>query len=498
MVLRTKGVRGSAPIAPNSKTCTSWGAWSRWARIAATWGMPKPMKAVFWFSSRRAHWAIMNSASVNSRGGLIVCFRRSSVSLAHGGPAAEPVQALEPHPLFQHLRVRGHRVDVPVEVLLEPALTLELVVLAPVLVVHLVEAGHAPRIGAERRVDHRVHHVVGDRGLGGILPDIVVVDDLVGRDDHATGGHGRLEGRDTGPEAASITVDIGLMDVDEAHVGVERGDQRHGLAAEGIRHHLGAGVRERVGAQERPGWKEGHPHGPREMAEGQGAVGPLAHTDAACLHGPVQGIAEAHEAHIDSRHRARRRQQSRLHQSELGAVPEVPAALPDDLPDQAERTSREGGEVEGDVGAVLDESGDSVCLRAGLVDEVPALVIAHPRADHIGIREAKFACAAGEDIHTHPGPLWLGGTAAPGQRSGQSLAKPPGTVKHFTRQDKGLRTFPPPASEGGLRPPSGPRPRTQCQPQDGHTGWPRASEASNPETAPAGPLEAERPWSRYF
>jgi hypothetical protein len=52
-------------MAPNSKTWTSWGAWVRWARIAATCGIPKPMNAVFWSSSSRAHWAIMNSASVN-------------------------------------------------------------------------------------------------------------------------------------------------------------------------------------------------------------------------------------------------------------------------------------------------------------------------------------------------------------------------------------------------------------------------------------------------
>src|SRR3990172_2734341 len=130
MVFRTNGVSGVEPMAPNSKTCTSWGAWMRWARMAATWGMPKPMNAVFWSSSRRAHWAIMNSASVNVRALVLIerpvaATRSRLVAFLDGRAAAERRQALEPHALLEHLFVGRHRVDVHVEVLGEAALALE-------------------------------------------------------------------------------------------------------------------------------------------------------------------------------------------------------------------------------------------------------------------------------------------------------------------------------------------------------------------------------------
>src|SRR3972149_4348966 len=150
MVLRTNGVRGVGPMAPNSKTCTSWGAWIRWARIAATWGMPNPLKAVFWSPSRRAQRAIITSASVYSlligsprtagivgfrsprplgpqpQGGLRLALRprdvlrlalpRSPVALLDGGAAAEVVEAGQPHALLEHLQGRPHAVHVFVQV----------------------------------------------------------------------------------------------------------------------------------------------------------------------------------------------------------------------------------------------------------------------------------------------------------------------------------------------------------------------------------------------
>ncbi|MBF8262199.1 MAG: hypothetical protein HW376_1728 [candidate division NC10 bacterium] len=160
-------------------------------------------------------------------------------------------------------------------------------VLQKVFRIHLVHSLRPARQAAKWGIDNGIYKIVRNGGLRWLLPDVIGRDDLFGGNDGALGGHRGLQRRNPGAEAAGVAIDVTLMDMHQSYVGVDSRDQRDRLSGEWILNDLGPGIGQRVGGQQIPARQEGNPHRPGEVAQRQGAVGPLGDFDPPLLHRPA-------------------------------------------------------------------------------------------------------------------------------------------------------------------------------------------------------------------
>ena len=268
--------------------------------------------------------------------------------------------------------------------------------LREVLLVGVVEAGHVARVGAVGDLADGVNQVEGNYGPVGVVPDLLVVNDLLGGQYQALGGHGELPVLDCDAVYLGVAVHVAPVDVHEDEVGVAGGEEAEGLTCEGVLHHAGGALAEGVGAQHYPGGDEGEAHGGRLEPPLEAGVGDLPHhPHRASLHGAAAGGGEAPELVAEA----------------VGALYLVDDSAADEDIDVVDRRLGRHGEVapslayhlvdgghahpdvaEAPEGEVVTVSGEAPhCLAEGhaLVPLDAALVIPHPAAGLVGVHPAE-------------------------------------------------------------------------------------------------------------
>ena len=143
--------------------------------------------------------------------------------------AADVAELLHTHDLLQVLLVRVNRVDVFFEILAEIACEHRAHRLNHAFRIGRIVALHGTRVCAEWRVYHRVDGEVRDRGPDRIAPQFVGRNDLFRRDDHPPRSERAFLMRDAGTEDPCVAVLVGLVDVDNRHVRIERRRQQDRL-----------------------------------------------------------------------------------------------------------------------------------------------------------------------------------------------------------------------------------------------------------------------------
>src|SRR3990172_5518325 len=276
-----------ARVPPNSKMVTRFGACMRWAREAASIGMPVPMKAVVLSVIIRA--AVQTSSSVGeypSDTGLFIVH-----SLRHGFEAFETF----PPDKFQVFPVIFNPVDVLVEIGLGGGRLLG--GFNPLLYVFLVthmDVAHLAWMGSERCVHYSVHQIVGDDGAVRVAADNLSVYDFLSADDHPLTGARHLSRKATDPVYLGIAEFVCPVHMDQAHIQDQGWHQTDWVPCEWAFDHLGGAVFQGIGAQHRAYRDEGYAHGGGLEARGEGGVAPFnTGLHPPTLHFPAEDIGDA-------------------------------------------------------------------------------------------------------------------------------------------------------------------------------------------------------------
>ncbi len=164
------------------------------------------------------------------------------------------------------------------------------------------------------------------------------------------------------PSTGRVAVDVGAVDVDEAHIGVERGHRGQLHAREGTDDLPGRAVFVFVRAHQRAHRQEGDTHCGRLVAPAQGGVAPLRHAHLAALHvAPCVGREAAHLQADDVGGVAAveafaRGQDLEVVRGGMAGKAQVLAPLADDLVQDGGGDAHTPEPAGGDVVAIVDEA----------------------------------------------------------------------------------------------------------------------------------------------
>src|SRR5215471_1997598 len=257
-----------APITPPSKRIVRPGPWSRWAKVAASSGMPTPANTTCPSFNWRALRTASSSLAVYAD--LCVIDRRSRPrglqdlvdpdEIEKRGPGFRPVH--EPIEIFVHPgdRIVVYEVDVILHVSHH----------------RLVDAVALMWRGPEWQFDHRVDSEEGNFCLIRRTADLIIGHEAFGSQDHLVGRHRQIDIHELQSTNLRVPICIATLDMNKRHIWVERRYEQKLLAGERADHFLGFGPLIDDGrTQHRAYGNKWHAHGASAEAHSHRHMAPL-------------------------------------------------------------------------------------------------------------------------------------------------------------------------------------------------------------------------------
>ena len=241
-------------------------------------------------------------------------------------------------------------------------------------------AVHVPGVAAEGNLAHGIDTPVGNESRRGIPANLVRGDDALAGDDEFLGRPGEVVVGHQDALGPAVAVDVRLVDVDQADIGEQGGDEQVIGAREGALDHLGPAVLERVRPHHVADRVEGNAGAGGLVTDGQGVVRPLRHLDLAAFHvlpgiGRQAARLEADDVgHVDAVEALTRCKDLEIVGRRMAGQPQVLLPLPHDFMKHCGGDAVDAETADGNVVPVFYVLLDRFLYGHDLALQLPALV----------------------------------------------------------------------------------------------------------------------------